>query len=169
MDELEEMLRKLDKVPKGTSWNKLRGDATERIVAHYLQKYLRGFKVVQDAWIEGYTTEFDLLIVNEDAQPIEFTNAYPKDKVRLIIEVKTSGTHTSYGGVRNIAQHIVKLRETAGKPMLYFSFWDNRKKREILAEILGEDTIFSMKETRREVRSGEWRRFVEKVCSILAE
>lgn len=170
MNEQEEILLEVDKTPKGGSWNKFRGDATEKIVAHYLQRRLpQGFKVVQTAWIEGCPTEFDLFIVDEDTQPIGFTNAYPKDKIRLILEVKTSGTHTSYEGVRKIAQHIAQLRETTGKPLLYFSFWDNRKKRDILTEILGVGTVFSMKETRQKVRPGEWERFVETIHSTLAE
>lgn len=174
MDDEKEILQKVDEIherykERGRAWNKLRGDAVERIVAYYLQKHLQDVKVVQTAWIDGYSTEFDLLIVSEDAQPIGFTNAYPKEQVQLGLEVKASGLHSGYKGVENYARHIAKLREATGKPILYLSFWDHRKYRDILIEVLGEDTIFSTKSGKRDIRSSEWNRFVEKVQSILAE
>jgi len=41
--------------------------------------------------VEGCPIEFDIPIVDKDAETIGFTGAYPKDKVHLLIEVKGSG------------------------------------------------------------------------------
>ena len=95
--EQREVMAEVEKIRKefkhrGISWNRFRGDAISRVVAHYIEGYLPdGFKPVRLAWIEGCPTEFDLLIVDEDAEPIGFTGAYPKDKVHLLIEIKGSG------------------------------------------------------------------------------
>jgi len=74
-------------------WNKFNGDLTCRAVREYLRKHLpKEVKLAgPNAYIDGYPTEFDLLLVTEDALPAAFTNAYRDHEVRFIIEVKSHG------------------------------------------------------------------------------
>ena len=91
---IENMERKSEGV-EGASfrWNKFNGDLACRVVREYLRKHLpKEVKVAgPNAYIEGYPTEFDLLLVTEDALPAAFTNAYRDHEVRFIIEVKSHG------------------------------------------------------------------------------
>ena len=74
-------------------WNKFNGDLACRVVKEFLRKHLpKQVKVVgPNAYIEGYPTEFDLLVVTESALPAAFTSAYRSDDVRFVIEVKSHG------------------------------------------------------------------------------
>jgi hypothetical protein len=43
-----------------------------------------------NAYIEGYPTELDLLLVSENAIPAAFTNAYRPNEVRFVIDIKSN-------------------------------------------------------------------------------
>ena len=74
-------------------WNKFNGDLACRVVKEFLRKHMPGdAKVVgPSVYIDGYPTEFDLLLVTKDAIPGAFTKAYRSDEVRFVIEVKSHG------------------------------------------------------------------------------
>ena len=75
----------------GSQWNKFNGDLACRVVKEFLKKHLpKEVKVVgPNVYIDGYPTEFDLLLVTEDAIPAAFTNAYRDRDVRFIIQMKS--------------------------------------------------------------------------------
>ena len=74
-------------------WKKFNRDLVCRVVREFLRKHLpKGVKIAgPNAYIEGYPTEFDLLLVTEDALPAAFTNAYRDSEVRFVIEIKSHG------------------------------------------------------------------------------
>ncbi len=75
------------------SWNKFNGDLVCRVVKVFLKHRLpSNLKLVgPNVYIDGYPTEFDLLLVNQNAIPRAFTNAYRNEEVRFVIEVKSHG------------------------------------------------------------------------------
>jgi hypothetical protein len=75
------------------SWNRYNGKVACNVVKYYLEKHLRnGLKVATSAFIEGLPIEFDILIVDKDAIPEEFTDAFDPESVHSVIEVKSHGT-----------------------------------------------------------------------------
>jgi len=174
MIELEEMIGMIDKIRdeyrgRGLSWNRFRGDVTARIVAHYLKQHIpEDVKIVQLAWIEGCANEFDILIVDKDAKPIDFTSAYPKDQVRLLIEVKASGIFYKRDEVKKRLSELFKTwRDKTGKPVLYLSIWEARAHIEEVLKALGKDTAFMLVAEKKGLKHDEWERFVERVNVLL--
>lgn len=172
--ELEEMLDITSKIRdeyrgRGLSWNRLRGDAIARVVAHYLKRHIpKQVKIVLLAWIEGCATEFDLMIVNEEAKPIGFTSAYPRDQVHLLVEVKASGVFYKRDEVRKrLSELFGKWRNETKKPILYLSLWEAHSHVEEVLKALGNDTAFILSVEREGLRPIEWERFVEKVNTLL--
>lgn len=74
-------------------WNKFNGDLACRVVKEFLRKHLpRHVRLVgPNVYIEGYPTEFNLLVVAENAIPEAFTNAYRDNEVWFVIKVKSHG------------------------------------------------------------------------------
>jgi len=170
MDEQEEIIEKVKEIQRehkgqGFSWNRFRGDAITRVVAHYLGNHLpKRVKIVRLAWVEGCPTEFDLLIVDKDAEPVGFTGTYPKDKVHLLIEVKAAGVFYRKSEVKKKMKELFKSwRETTdNKPVLYLTIWERSSYRGLIVEALGEDVDFTLRDENG-VRRGEWERFVQRV------
>lgn len=174
MNEQLEMVQKVNEIRnkfrgRGLSWNRLRGDAITRVVAHYLQGHLpKGVKLVRLAWVEGCSSEFDILIVDEDAEPIGFTGAYPKDKVRLMIEVKGSGVFYRKGEVEQKMSELFKSwRDLTGKPILYLSFWHRFSYANLVLNALGEDTAFILEIEKVGIKQGEWERFIQRLSELI--
>lgn len=61
-----------------------------------------------NAYIFGFPTEFDLLILEKGSQPEKFTNAYKPEKVICGIEVKANGI---YGGKSNLKRVINSIKQ----------------------------------------------------------
>jgi len=172
-EEQREMLRENERVQgqykgRGWNWNRFRGMATLNLVAYYLEKHLpEDVKLIRSAWVEGCPNELDLLIVDKDAKPIGFTPAYPKDRVRCIIEVKAAGVYWKRSEVkRNLQDYFGKVKkETGGKPFLYLTLWEGFKVAELTKETLKEDAFILESGTpgRKEFKSGEWARFINKL------
>ncbi|MCL5009498.1 MAG: hypothetical protein M1433_00745 [Candidatus Parvarchaeota archaeon] len=85
---LHEVSNKLDRI-RGNSWKKFKGDTINRLIISLLRPYVKNYKISgPNAFIEGCPTEFDILIVNTTAEPInEYSNCYKKEDVKLAIEV----------------------------------------------------------------------------------
>jgi hypothetical protein len=97
------------RIPEGRHWNKLRGDAWARLVAYYIQKRLNlTLKVVgPNVYIDGFPTEFDLLVVRQSAEPQQFTAAYLPQGVVAAIEVKEHGV---FGGRQHLRIDLGKMK-----------------------------------------------------------
>ena len=120
------------------------------------------------AWVEGYETEFDLLIVDKGVEPLEFTSAYPKDCVHLLIEVKGSGVFYKREEVKErLSKKFEKCKNTTGKPMLYISMWEAKARAKDVLEALGSDSAFIFEVENEDINWNEWERFLEKVNALL--
>ncbi|WP_156897879.1 hypothetical protein [Caloramator sp. ALD01] len=75
------------------SWHKLSGDIAVRVLAEFLGHEIDSTKEVSqpNAFIEGCSTEFDLLIVKKGSKPIYYSNCYKSDDVFAALEVKHKG------------------------------------------------------------------------------
>ena len=117
-EEQEEIIKCVDDIRKHDSpgsWYKFNGDAVCRIIMEHLDKYLvdKMLKVAgPNAFIDGFSTEFDLLIIGGHAEPGPHTNSYKPEDVRIAIEVKTGGmfggkkTPSPEGGMLSVKEDV---------------------------------------------------------------
>lgn len=84
---------------KGESWGKYKGDVTCRVVLDYIQRCLpeTHTAVGPNVYIEGKPTEFDILVVDSQAKPLDFTAAYQANQVHRVVEVKKFGIIAKWG------------------------------------------------------------------------
>ena len=156
---------------KGRGWNKFRGYVSESIVAHFLRKHLpNNVKLVRSAFVEGCKHEFDLMIVEKNAKPMGFArnypSAYPKKQVKLLIEVKASGLYwPNKIFQRNLTNFFQRIRNSTGKPFLYFSIWESGPKSEMTRDVLS-NSAFILKEGRNVIQN-KWKEFVNSVLSYM--
>jgi hypothetical protein len=168
-----ELIDKVDKAKQqfrgqGFSWNRLRGDATVRILEFFIQVHIpKQFNLVRYAWVEGSEEEFDLLVTDAGAVPLPFTNVYHKDDVHLIIEAKSSGLFWRKSEVEvRLRDWKKKVQEKTGKIVLYLTFWERRSYYEKVLAAIGDNDAFTFK-VDDEVKPGEWMRFISRVRSLL--
>jgi len=154
---------------KGFSWNRLRGDATNRVVGEFLQRHLlHGTKVVRYAWIEGCEYEFDILLVDAEATPLPFTNIYPKRQVHAAIEVKSAGVFHKKSEVKvRLIEWKNRIETRTGKTVLYLSLWERRSYFDLTISAIGNSDTFVL-QVENEVKDGEWSRFLERVKQLLS-
>jgi hypothetical protein len=115
-DELDEVLREFTNLTgcckKGErGWSKYKGDVCARLLVDHMRGHLGpGLKVVgPNVYLEGYPTEFDLMIVRADSEPIRYTAAHRPRDVAACIEVKSRGV---YGGREQLRKAVGDLRKT---------------------------------------------------------
>ena len=156
---------------KGRRWNKFRGYVSEHIVARFLKTHLpNNVRLVHSAFADGCNNEFDLMIVEKNAKPIGFAGnhpgAYPKNQVKLVIEVKASGLyHPNKTFQRNLASFFQTIQSAISKPFLYLSIWESKPKSRMTRVVLG-NSAFILKEG-RDVIPNEWQNFVSQVVSTI--
>lgn len=174
MIEQEEIVDCIDKIRdefrgRGLGWNRFRGDAISRVIAQYIGKHLPpNIKVVREAWVAGCENEFDLLIVNKDADPLGFTSAYSRDQVHLLIEVKGSGVFYKREQVKErLSRKFDEWKTKTGKHVLYISIWEARAHVEEVLRALGRNTAFIFQIEGQDLTYGEWERFLERVTELL--
>ena len=100
-----------EEIPRG--WSKLQGDISLKIVRDFINRDLvnTDLEVSEcNSFIEGYSTEFDLLIVKKESKPKPHSNIYNPNDVKTIIEVKTSGI---YASKENIKDFIINMKTKA--------------------------------------------------------
>jgi hypothetical protein len=174
MVEQKEIIDCVDNIRKqlrgqGLAWNRFRGYAISSIVAHYLQqRLLQNVKVAKLAWIEGCPTEFDLLIVDKNAIPFDFTNAFPKEKVRLTLEVKGSGVFYKRGDVKRCLSDLFRKWELqTGRTAVYLSIWEAKAHVQEVREALGNDRSFILEIEGQDITWREWERFLNEINAIV--
>ncbi len=154
---------------RGFSWNRFRGNAINNIIAHNLENHLpKDIKLVKLAWVEDCATEFDLIIVSRNAEPSGFTDAYDKDQVKLVIEIKASGVFFKSEEVKTrLTGLFEKWKKETQKPALYLSVWEAKAHAKIIQEALGNDTAFLLQIEGDEPTLYEWERFLDRVDTLL--
>ena len=108
-DKLKEQFVTKYKKPK-ISWSKCTGSITSKIFSHYIKKYSKGkFDISnENAFIEGFPKEWDLLIVKKGRKPYKFTAIYKPEDVICCMEFKTSGLRKNDEQLKEYAKKIKK-------------------------------------------------------------
>lgn len=92
------------KVSGDRNWGKLQGYLTLKLLQKYLDKKLETSEYETseiNSFINGFATEFDLLIIKKGRTGL-FINIYEPNDVKAIIEVKTSGVIASKDEIESI-------------------------------------------------------------------
>lgn len=165
---LQSLSDRLDNDIHGRSWSKYRGDLINRTIIALLKAHIGNYKISEpNAFIEGYPTEFDMLVLSENAMPIErYSNSYKRADVKLIIEVKKSGFF--YKKVEGIIQ-IGKYFETPlqrGIPFFYITIKESERFIKITRGKIGYRSFF-LGTSHKSWNNGEWKNFVNAVKKTL--
>lgn len=181
----------LDSKHSGYGWGHFQGDVVPRVLAYYTSKHLPSeWKIVgPNVYIEDIPTEFDLMVVDSDSNPITFTSAYPGERIRCVIEVKRKGV---FGDIDTFRKRVKQIRDNFDKA-LYTLRFDKDKlgfvkearvnckaayiavsetvnpKREgshnygsITRDLLAPYPAFILQDSRSTaIQQGEWQRFIE--------
>jgi len=157
---------------------KFLGDVGVQVLAHHLERHLEtrlpNLKVVRGpAFIVDFEErEFDMLIVDKAATASEFTNAYPKSKAHIIVEVKSVGLICKKSDIkRRMKRDIIAVSVSLNLPALYFSFIEAKSYREEIRKTLDEKDAFILAESKGKKEpkpyENEWKRFVDRVCDLI--
>ena len=96
-DEQKDLLKQVDAIldarHSGYGWGHYQGDVIPRIISHYLRSRLPiNLNVIgPNVYVKDVSIEFDLMVVDRDAEPELFTSAYPAEQVRCVMQIKRSG------------------------------------------------------------------------------
>jgi hypothetical protein len=166
-DSIWEQLRGL-----GKKWNRFRGNAICNILARHLEKHLpNDVKLVKLAWVDGCPTEFDILVIDKDAMPVDFTDAYRKEQVRLLMEIKSSGVYYKREDIKNnMSEMFEKWKVETGKPIVYLTIWEAKAHIKEVQDAIGNDTAFALRVEGEDMQIGiigEWERFLDRVEALL--
>jgi hypothetical protein len=173
-----ELSRSSEKAGVGVrfSWNKYNGNVACNVVKYYLNRHLQvcGLKAVGPAFIKGLPTEFDILIVDKTAKAEEFTEAYDRESVRLIVEVKSHGTY-SEGALERMKKTFETLDQNYGLRCVYLAIRESGKPKRgesknwinITRELLKPYEVNVLSDSRtKELYPGQWQQFIENIkCS----
>lgn len=197
--EQSEIIRKIDTFSKKycvpyrpKSWNKFKGDFVSRIIASYLQSHLpQNYRVAgPNVYIEGNPTEFDLMVTDSQAVPYSATSAFPRESIRRVIEIKTSGVYNivkEVSKVRNDFDSALSSVEWDNAPQLmkavipkfkaaYLSISERVNPVHVSSIRFGDRTreilrpypaFFLYDMGRKDIQKGEWRKFLDYIVSGL--
>jgi hypothetical protein len=163
-----------EKSYKKGEWNKYVGDVTNRVVVESLAKHLpRGCRAIgPGAYVEGISTEFDMLIVKSSIAPAKFTNAYPRVSVLAAVEVKKTGVLDKKDLAEDMMrEHRQKLVDALKEiPLFYITFHESERLIATTKKVYRDNACFMSTGTNYGiVVSGEWKRFVELILSVLGK
>lgn len=115
----QEKIRDLmeNKKTKNKCGGKYLGDVCCRIFRNFLLKEIPQKYTISspNAYIVGFPTEFDLLIVDKGAKPEKYSNAFQPEKVKCGLEIKAHGIIAKKEDlrkrIRNLKQTFDKIRK----------------------------------------------------------
>jgi hypothetical protein len=165
---------------KGQKWSKYNGDMTLLVIEYYLEKHLpNSLAISLNSYIDGFPTEFDLIIHKANAKPRQFTHAFNGNDVYALIEVKAKGIFAK-DARKEIPEKASKIRENFDK--IREQFHDiiccyltvretiNPKKPtsvnfgKLTRKGLGPYRFCCLKDTRsRQIQKGEWEGFLKEL------
>jgi hypothetical protein len=166
------------------SWRKFRGDVACRVVKSHLQRHVPdSLKVVgPNVFIQGFPSEFDLMVVSSGSRPFPFTSSYPSDDVHTIVEVKKKGTgfgKNDLTRLRHRLDAVVRTIPRMKRRITYLTISETSKPKrrgsinylERTRKVLEPDyDVFCLKDSRTnevlvESGIGQWEGFVKSVVS----
>jgi hypothetical protein len=166
-----EDIRNKSKVPKRT------GHEVCIVISKYIQRHLSAdYKVAgPDVYVDGVSTEFDLLVVRAGAQ--SGVAGYEPSDVRVVLEVKTAGIRKKKGDYPREIEKIrgnfdkVRMRNTRiwGALLMCYGTIYPAKPTSIDYEKIHKDGlepydygVYTLADTRKsEPEWGKWQRFIE--------
>lgn len=180
---IQNKTNELDKKKNTVSWKKFIGDYFVRVIKEYLiLEISKEYKITEpNAYITGYPTEYDLLIVKTGSKPGRFTHSFDPKDVYLGFELKMNGI---YGSRKNLEKNNQKVKSTfdivrkkhphINFIYLTFSEATNPKKAgsidylKINKKVIGKNYgVFCLSDSRRQTITdeleNEWEKFVEEV------
>lgn len=168
------IIETIKKKCQGKEWNKFYGDTVCRIFIEFIAKEVAGsYRVVgPNAYICGFPTEFDILIVDATARHIRFTNAFRPQEVKCGIESKAHGIFAGRADIKNQIKKIkdcfVKVNEKHPDILFFYLTYEEvtNPKRESSIKYLMETEkelapyeVFCLKDSRSHERFPlEWQR-----------
>ncbi len=166
--EILELSDKLDKI-RGRSWAKYKGDVINRKIIKLISSHIDGVKYFvagPSVFVDGLSTEFDALIVKKTANTGGDRNAYLKDDVKLVIEVKKHGFYfKKIEGGYEIREYF-KQYLNANIPFVYLSVKESGTFIKITEEVIPTAAFF-LGVSGKKIINGGWQRFIEKILLIL--
>ena len=160
----------------GREWNKFYGDTVCRIFMDFISKEFNSqHRIVgPNAYISGFPTEFDILIVDAFAEPIGFTHSFRPQEVKCGIESKAHGI---FGGRNDIENNVGKIKDSFLKVnkehshilFLYLTYEEvayPKKESSInylreTSRVLAPYEVFCLKDSRSDkIILGEWERML---------
>lgn len=197
-DEQLEIIRHINSLldeHSGYGWGHFQGDVIPRVLAYYINMHLPNSRKIvgPNVYIEGVPTEFDLMVVDAESNPLPFTSAYPAEHIRCVIEVKRRGI---FGRIDTFKKKVERMKDNFDKALFIWG-WDKdglhrtkerrvnckaayitisetvNPKREgshnygnITRELLTPYPAFILQDSRsNELQYGEWQRFIEWITS----
>jgi len=169
-------------------WNKYYGDMCVRIFREFIMGEIPNTYTLSspNAYICGCPTEFDLLIINKDAKPIKYTNAYRIEDVRVGIEIKSRGVFGGRSDVNDVKKTIEKIKDNFDAvrdiypnsriDFVYLTYEEVasvKRKNSInylqeTINILSPYPVFCLKDSRADkLINGEWKRFIVHLNKLL--
>ncbi|MEM4084487.1 MAG: hypothetical protein QW752_05540, partial [Thermoplasmata archaeon] len=122
---------------------KLKGEIVNRAIAKYLEKYVSpDYKVVgPHVFIEDFSIEYDILILDKDAKPVENDCVCKKDDMKLILEIKKIGLYYKKNEFKGeFKKYLEKLSKPVGEEhFLYITLREstgNKKKQRRFVKIM---------------------------------
>lgn len=171
------------RVDKGLTWNKFRGDTTCRVFMHFIEKEILKFSneyslSFPNAFLKGYPTEFDFLVVTRGAEPDKFTNRYNPEDVKILFEIKTSGTMPPKEKREEFFEKIKSpinflIKESKHINYLYLTYQETKSYLEATKKHLVPYQVFCLKNYRIEYRTedligGEWEKLIIYIKDLLS-
>jgi hypothetical protein len=168
------------------SWKKFMGDYFVRVIKHYISKVITdAYKVTEpNVYISGFPIEYDLLIVNKNAKPKEFTYSFDPKDVRIGLELKIHGIFASK---KDLKRNIEKIKNNfdivrcvhCHINFIYLTFKEvTEPKRSNSIDYLKENRIifkpdykvFCLCDSRRNtIIEGQWEKFIEIIEKYVKE
>lgn len=157
------------------AWNKFKGDVTCRVVKSYMEKHMPENTRISNpnAFIEDLPNEFDLLVVEHDAKPREFSNCFESGNVKSVIEIKKGGVFSLKDAdtIRDMFNHVTsRLPHIKCAYLTIEEAKTTRRSNSInfyneCKERLAKHGFFALKDLRgnKSLIQGEWAAFLDYV------
>jgi len=105
--------QKSEKDKRG-AWNKCKGDITSRLFSHYIREAIKGKYDISDpnSFIEGFSREFDLLILKKGKKPArKYTSMYKLEDVVFCLEFKSYKSFKSDEQLKDYAENFKRNKK----------------------------------------------------------
>ena len=156
----------------GREWAKYKGNVINRLVIKLLTPYIDNCKIAEpNAFIRDNPTEFDILILKQNSNPInDYSNAFEKNDVLAIIEVKKNGFFYKKDEAENKIGAYVDKITNIGIPFFYITIRETKNYRDFTKKVFKDKKLtnncFFLKVS-ESWEDEEWGKFVNAINSSI--